>query len=84
MAQGPGTAPLKQSQGEELGGLTQERWEIGLSMLKKKKKRGLEVERRVLAHLKKCFGPFVFLLFLQTQPPKGRLNNPLGKHFCLC
>lgn len=38
MARGPGTAPLKQSQGEELGGLTQERWEIGLSMLKKKKK----------------------------------------------
>lgn len=36
MARGPGTAPLKQSQGEELGGLTQERWEIGLSMLKKK------------------------------------------------
>lgn len=55
MARGPGTAPLKQSQGEELGGLTQERWEIGLSMLKKKKK-GLEVERRVLAHLKQCFG----------------------------
>ena len=39
MARGPGTAPLKQSQGEELGGLTQERWEIGLSMLKKKKKK---------------------------------------------
>ena len=36
MARGPGTAPLKKSQGEELGGLTQERWEIGLSMLKKK------------------------------------------------
>lgn len=42
MARGPGTAPLKQSQGEELGGLTQERWEIGLSMLKKKKK-GLDI-----------------------------------------
>ena len=60
MARGPGTAPLKQSQGEELGGLTQERWErweIGLSILKKKKKKkGLEVERRVLAHLKQCFG----------------------------
>lgn len=65
MARGPGTTPLKQSQGEELGGLTQERWEIDLPMLKKN---GLEVERRVLTHLKKCFGKRRETPFLPPQP----------------